>query len=143
MGMFTWKMSDTGRTLVSDFADVPRKWKNHVCTKATLLLPNGEKLTGEYNGYGCLLVNSTTHKDAEDVIDIFAAVAKALVDAGVLSVRGRLTTEDDYRAVFFKNYGVWSKLICLVEDKSLQFSDVGGSAQCSTQGFRFEEFDPE
>lgn len=138
MGMFTWKTSDTGKTIT-----MPQMHKRlgelETCFMATLLIRGGEVLTGIYDGYGRL-----------NGVDIFSAVMAPSLSRAMEDHDGH------WRGQFFENYDENMKLIKLVEKpikfilnkektehmgepifdvKLLHFEDVKTSESCESQGF--------
>lgn len=123
MGFFAYKTSDTGKTFVSDYAN--GKNLGVVTIKvATILLPNGEKFTGTYDGYG-KMTNKKNQK-----IDIFSAVMGGIE----ASIADEKTSDNPLRKKFFEDDEGNSKKIKIVENPKLTFNKVKASKSCITQG---------
>lgn len=124
MGFFAYKTSDTGKTFVSGHAD-DRDLRVETTKVATILLPNGEKFTGTYDGYGHMTnTNNQT-------IDIFSAVMGGIE----ASIADEKTKETLLREKFFHDFDGNSENIKIVENPNLTFTNVKASDQCETQGF--------
>lgn len=126
MGFFAYRTSDTDKTFCApEFASgIGRP----ACVVATLLLPNGEKFTGEYDGYGRI-----TDKNGL-TIDIFSAIMSNIAQSSRECAK---TSQGEIRDSFFKNFEGNSRLLKIVEDSDLNFDDVPSSLSCESQGYFF------
>jgi hypothetical protein len=121
MGMFTYVTADSGKTLV--LRQYHEKLNCPTITRATLLLPCGEKVTGHYDGYGRI-----------DGVDIFAAVMAT-------SLEEARNDDDTLREKFFAYFKKNSLKIKIVENSDLEYDDVSFSVSCDSQGFiPFDDF---
>ena len=152
MGMFTWKTSDTKKTIAAKQAlidhiyryrkqpKVNNKLVHGNCygqeTAVTLLLPNGEKITGEYTGYGEIQTYGENHF-LFDVYALIQAINDGLTvnDFRILSDAEREKLRD---TVFSGDYKKIDSMVKLVADSSLSFDDVKPSKTCQSQGFMFD-----
>jgi len=119
MGLFAYKTSDTKKTFICQLYG---EHLRNTCLTATLLLPNGEKFTGTYDGYGRI-----ENKKGQS-IDIFNAIMSE-------NLQEALSNDDVMRDSFFKDFESNSKLIKLVENQKLKYDDVASSEDCESQGF--------
>jgi len=129
-GMFTWRTSDTDKVMVAPFIakefggveNIPYDYE--AITKATVLLPNGSKYTGTYNGYGEI-----------GGVDVFAALV-----ADLEGIKLTKKNQEELRNKFFKDYDYYRDVekIKFVEDSSLNYDDVGPSPDDVSQGFMFD-----
>jgi hypothetical protein len=124
MGFFAFKTSDTNKTFIS-------KWGENlgvdVINVATILLPNGEKFTGIYDGYG--RITNTENQ----TIDIFSAIVSSVQE----SIDDEKTEKKSLRQSFFidEDYEKNCEKIKIVENSELNFNDVPASQDCRTQGY--------
>lgn len=118
MGFFSWKTSDTNRSISNVYS-------SRGTFKVTMLMPNGDKFTEDsYEGYGTF-----------GGIDFYDAVYELNKDnpkfADEMSAERErrsigLTLAFNYEGVIFPR---------LVEDESLAWGDVGESPNCQSQGY--------
>lgn len=138
MGMFSWKTSDTQKTLVCK-AFVQRALSAGVpfTERATLLLPSGEKVTGAYGGYGNL--------ENEDGVsyDVISLLYRELFEPDApleLCVADHSKRFYEFRDKAFKDDATFQTIsanVKIVEDPHLSFDAVCGSEDCPSQGFLF------
>lgn len=124
MGFFSWKTSDTKRSISNKYSE---RGTFPVC----VLCPDGEKLyENNYDGYGDF-----------DGHDIYALVAKWNVpelcngdedhdrDIGI-----------DIACTDVQNASL-KYPIKIVEDSSLNYDDVGPATSCKYQGYFYDEYE--
>lgn len=120
MGFSAYKTSDTNKTFVN------KVWGRNVRVpkihRATLLMPCGEKVTGEWDGYGRIVM------DDDREVDIYAA-------ASALSLEDAIENNENLRKFFFEDFDNRIKKIKIVENPELNYEDVEPSKSCSSQGF--------
>jgi len=125
MGMFSWRTSDTNKTLIASFISA-RNIGRPTARLATLLHPNGvDKFKGSYDGYGNL-VNTKGQS-----IFILGAV-------NAPSIKEYLETPNYYDDNAFLNFEKTQGLVKLVEKQRFCFEDLPPSLDCPTQGFMYE-----
>ena len=126
MGMFTWKTSDTGKTLTMPSLH-KRLGDLKTCFVATLVIRGGEQLTGVYDGYGRL-----------NGVDIFSAVMAPDLPSAMKD------HDDWFRNKFFEDYEENMKLIKLVE-KPVKFTldkertERAGAPRFNARAYTWEE----
>lgn len=127
MGFFSWKTSDTNRSISNAYS-------SRGALKVTMLMPNGDKFTEEtYEGYGVF-----------GGIDFYEAVYELNKDNPKFEHILSQGWENRFKGIMMlsdkeanREFAISPKL---VEDGSLNWSDVKNSETCKSQGyFNLEE----
>jgi hypothetical protein len=124
MGFFSWKTSDTNRSISNVYS-------GRGTFKVTMLMPNGEKFTeNEYEGYGIF-----------GGVDFYDAVYELNKDNPKFEHITSRDWENRSKGIYMLSHTEDNRHHAisprLVEDDSLDWSDVDDSPTCQSQGYFF------
>ena len=122
MGFFSWKTSDTNRSISNVYS-------SRGTFKVTMLMPNGDKFTEDaYEGYGIF-----------GGVDFYDAVYELNKDNPKFEHITSKDWENRSKGIYMLSYNEPNREFAisprLVEDDSLNWSDVDDSETCQTQGY--------
>lgn len=118
MGFFSWKTSDTNRSITNVYS-------SRGTFEVTMLMPNGDKFTEDaYEGYGIF-----------GGVDFYDAVYELNKDNPKFAKE--MSDEREKRSIGITLAYNYKKVILprFVEDKSLNWEDVKDSKNCENQGY--------